>query len=57
MASGGTFEVHHPEKIKLLKRSVVVFKADGDIPEIPDECESVSLMLAETVSYLEAPVC
>lgn len=56
MASGRTFEIPHPEMIKVLKSNVLVFEATGDTPEIPDEWESVSLMLTESTSHLEAPV-
>jgi hypothetical protein len=56
MASGRTFDVRHPEMIKVLKSYALVFKFDGENPELPDECESVSLMLAESVSHLEVPV-
>ena len=56
MASGRTFDVRHPEMIKVLKSYALVFRADGENPELPDEHESVSLMLAESVSHLEVPV-
>jgi hypothetical protein len=56
MASGRTFEVRHPEMIKVLRSSLVVFSSAGDSPDLPDEWESVSLMLAESTSHLEAPV-
>ncbi len=56
LASGRTFDVRHPEMIKVLKSYVLVFKASGDDREIPDEAESISLMLTESISYLETPV-
>jgi hypothetical protein len=56
MASGRTFEVRHPEMIKVLKSYALVFKSDGENPELPDEHESISLMLAESVSHVEVPV-
>jgi hypothetical protein len=56
MASGRTFDIRHPEMIKVLRSSVLVFKATGETPEIPEEWESVSLMLTESVSHLEIPV-
>lgn len=56
IASGRTFDVRHPEMIKVLKSSILVFKADSETPEIPDEWESASLMLTESVSHLETPV-
>jgi len=56
MASGKTFDVRHPEMIKVLKSYVLVFKTSGDAPEFLEEFESVSLMFAEDVSHLEVPV-
>ena len=56
MASGRTFDIRHPEMIKVLKSNVLVFKSTGETPEIPDEWESVSLMLAESVSHLEPSI-
>lgn len=56
LASGRTFDVGHLELIKVLKSSVLVFKANGDMLDLPDDWESVSLMLTESVSHLEAPV-
>ena len=41
MASGRTFDVRHPEMVKLLKSSVLVFKPSGDASELPDDWESV----------------
>ncbi len=55
LASGRTFEIRHPEMIKVLKSNVLVFKTTGETLEIPDEWESVSLMLTESVSHLETP--
>jgi hypothetical protein len=56
LASGRTFEVRHPEMIKVLRSHVLIFKATGETPDIPDEWESVSLMLIESISHLETPV-
>ena len=53
MASGRTFDVKHPEMIKLLKNYLIIFKTNTDSPELPDEWESVSLMLAESLSHVE----
>jgi hypothetical protein len=54
-ASGRTFDIRHPEMIKVLKSSVLVFKSSRQNSELPDEFESVSLMLTESVSHLETP--
>lgn len=53
LASGRTFDIRHPEMIKVLKSDVLVFKSNGDGPEMPDEWESLSLMLTESISHLE----
>jgi hypothetical protein len=53
MASGRTFEVRHPELIKVLKSNVLLFKASGESWDIPEEFNSVSLMLTESISHLE----
>ncbi len=52
MASGREFEVRHPEMIEVMKSSVMVYKATG---ESGSDWESVSLMLTESVSHLDAP--
>jgi len=56
LASGRTFDIRHPEMIKVLKNYILIFKSTSDIPDIPDEVETVSLMLTESISELESPV-
>lgn len=56
LASGRTFDIRHPKLIKVLKSNVLVFKAADEGPELPDEWESVSLMLTGSISHLEASV-
>ena len=56
MASGRTFEVRHPEMIKVLKSYFLVFSSVGDATELPDQFESASPMLAESISHLETQV-
>ena len=56
LASGRTFDVRHPEMIKVLRSGVLIFKVAADAPDIPDDWDSVSLMLIESISHLEAPV-
>ena len=55
-ASGQSFDVRHPETIKVLRSSILIFKAAGDTPDLPDEWETVSLMLTEAISHLDLPV-
>ena len=56
LASGRTFDIRHPEMIKVLRSNVLVFGTAGDTLGIPDEWKSVSLMLTESISHLETPV-
>jgi len=53
LASGRTFDIRHPEMVKVLKSSLLIFKETSDSFDLPDEWESVSLMLTESVSHLE----
>ncbi len=56
MASGKTFDVRHPEMVKVGKSNLIVFSFVSDEPEVFDEWQSVSLMLMESISDLEAPM-
>lgn len=56
MASGRTFDIRHPELIKVLKNYALIFKVTGDSPDFPKEWESISLMLTESVSHIDQPV-
>jgi len=56
MASGKTFDVRHPEMIKVLKSYLLVFSfAPGEF-DLAEQWESVSLMLIESVSHVDLPV-
>ena len=56
MASGKAFDVRHPEMLRVGKSNLLVFSFVSDQPEVFDEWQSVSLMLMESISHLEAPV-
>jgi hypothetical protein len=56
MASGTTFDIRHPEMIKVTTSCVVIYTYVGGEQEIPDYWTTASLMLIESVSYLDAPV-
>ena len=56
LASGRTYDVRHPEMIKVLRSSLLIFKASAETLDIPDEWDSLSLMLIESISHLEAQV-
>ena len=55
MASGRTFDVRHPEMIKILKSAVLVFSSTRNSAEFFDRYESISLMLTESISDLDVP--
>jgi hypothetical protein len=56
MASGKTFDVRHPEMVKVGKSNLLVFSFASDQEDVFDEWHSVSLMLMETISHLESQV-
>ena len=56
MASGRTFDIRHPEMIKVGKTYLIIFTYVSDKPEIFDHWDSVSLLLIENISHLDAPV-
>jgi hypothetical protein len=56
LASGRTFDIRHPEMIKVLKNYILIFRSTSATPDIPDEAETVSLMLTESISDIENPV-
>jgi hypothetical protein len=56
MSSGRTFEIRHPEMVRVGTDSLLIFKFISDSPDIYDKWDMVSLSLIETISHLEAPV-
>jgi hypothetical protein len=56
LASGRTFDIRHPEMIKVLRSNLMIFKATADNADLFDEWESVSLMLTESISHPDAQV-
>ena len=56
MASGKTFDIRHPEPVKIGKSFLLVFSFDSEGAEFAERWESVSLMLTESISYLDQPV-
>lgn len=55
MASGDTFDVRHPEIVRVGRSSLILFTLVSDQLEIHDRWETVSLMLIEHVSQLDIP--
>jgi hypothetical protein len=56
MASGQHFDIRHPEMIKLGRGFLLVFSFAAEEPELVERWETVSLLLIESISHLEAPV-
>lgn len=56
MASGRTFDIRHPEMVKVTKSYLVIFSSVSDEPEVFDYFDTVSLLLIESISYLESPI-
>lgn len=55
-ASGETFDVHHPEMLRVGRNTLMRFTFVSDDPNIYDRWETISLMLTERVSQLDATV-
>ncbi len=56
MASGRTFDVRHPEMIKVLRSWLIVFRTNGSVTDIPEGFDSLSLTLVESISHLDSAV-
>jgi hypothetical protein len=56
MASGKTYDIRHPEMVRVGRTNLLVFSCVSDQPEVYDEWQSVSLMLVGSISHLESPV-
>jgi hypothetical protein len=56
LVSGRTFEIRHPELMKILQSTVIIFKSAETTDGLSDEWDTVSMMLIESISHLEAPV-
>lgn len=56
LASGRTYDVRHPEMVRLGSSWLLVFHYVGDAPDFPDYWDTVSLMLIDSVTFLDVPV-
>lgn len=52
MASGKTFDVRHPEMVKVGKTSVVVYSVAPETLELGTHWRNISLMLIESIEPL-----
>ena len=56
MASGQTFDIRHPEMVKVGNGFLLVFSFVPGAPEVVEQWETVSLMLIESISHVDLPV-
>ena len=56
MTSGQTFDIRHPEMVKLGKSFLLVFSFASGEPELVEQWETASLMLIESISHIDVPV-
>jgi hypothetical protein len=56
MTSGRKYEIRHPEMIRLGRDFVIIFTNVSDSPDLVDRWETVSLLLVESISHLDAQV-
>jgi hypothetical protein len=53
MASGRTFDIRHPEMVRVGRNDLVIFSLVSEEPGIHDDWDTVSLLLIESISHLE----
>jgi hypothetical protein len=56
MVSGQTFDIRHPEMVKVGKSFLLVFYFVTGAPDVVEQWDTVSLMLIESISNLDQPV-
>ena len=55
MTSGRTFDIRHPEMVRVGRSSLIIFSFVSDEPEVFDRWDTVSLLLIESVTHQETP--
>lgn len=53
LTSGRTYDIRHPEMIRVGKNTLIVFIYVSDDPEVFDRWETVSLLLIENVYHTQ----
>lgn len=56
MVSGRTFDIRHPEMVRVGKRELIIFTFLGGDADVHDDWHTVSPLLIESISNLETPV-
>ena len=52
--SGRTFEIRHPEMLRVGRTNATVFSFAGDPPDFYERAQMISLVLIESVEPIEA---
>jgi hypothetical protein len=55
MNSGRTFDIRHPEMVRVGRRDLLIFTFVSDDPEVYDQWQNLSLVLIESLAPLEVP--
>jgi hypothetical protein len=55
MASGRTYEIRHPEMVRVTLTALVIFSSVSESPDIFDKWETASLGHIESISHLQTP--
>jgi hypothetical protein len=56
MNSGRTFDIRHPEMVQVARNCLIFFTFVSDNPHVVDDWETISLLLIESISHLDASV-
>jgi hypothetical protein len=56
LASGQTFDIRHPEMVRVGVRDMIIFNFVSDQPHVYDDWTTVGLLLIESISHLEPSV-
>jgi hypothetical protein len=53
--SGRTYEIRHPEMLKVSRTTMLVFSSAGEPQDLIDKMKMVGLALVERIEPIEAP--
>jgi len=56
MNSGRTFDIRHPEMVRVARDCLILFTFISDNPNVVDHWETIPLLLMESIMHLDAPV-
>ena len=55
MTSGRTYEIRHPEMVRVTKTVLVIFSYVSETDDVYDKWETASLDHIESIAHLQAP--